>query len=74
MLQHFTNKWAIVTGIGLKNMGQAIAIALAKHNIRIILVGYDTGEVKEIGKEIRTISTHTPFYLTTDFCEMNVDG
>ena len=48
------NKNALITGAG-KGIGKAIAIALAKEGVNIILVARTQSEIDEVAKEINVL-------------------
>jgi 3-oxoacyl-[acyl-carrier protein] reductase len=63
------NKTALITGAG-KGIGKAVAIALAKEGVNIILLARTQSDVDEVAKEVNTFGVKS-LALTADVADIN---
>lgn len=63
------NKNALVTGAG-KGIGKAVAIALAKEGVNVILVARTQSDLDQVAKEVKTFGVKT-LALTADVADIN---
>jgi 3-oxoacyl-[acyl-carrier protein] reductase len=63
------NKNALITGAG-KGIGKAVAIALAKEGVNIILVARTQSDIDEVAREIKAFGVKT-LALTADVSDIN---
>lgn len=63
------NKNALITGAG-KGIGKAVAIALAKEGVNIILIARTQADIDEVAQEINTYDVKT-LALTADVADIN---
>ena len=63
------NKNALVTGAG-KGIGKAIAIALAKEGVNVILLARTQSDIDEVAKEINTFGVKS-LAITADVADIN---
>lgn len=59
---------AIVTGAG-RGLGRAIALALAKRDVRVVLLGRPSAGLSETASLARSVSPHVPLEVTADFAD-----
>ena len=63
------NKNALITGDG-KGIGKAVAIALAKEGVNIVLIARTQADIDEVAQEINTYDVKT-LALTADVADIN---
>lgn len=63
------NKNALITGAG-KGIGKAVAIALAKEGVNIVLIARTQADIDEVAQEINTYDVKT-LALTADVADIN---
>lgn len=63
------NKNALITGAG-KGIGKAVAIALAKEGVNIVLIARTQADIDEVAQEINTYGIKT-LALTADVADIN---
>lgn len=63
------NKTALITGAG-KGIGKAVAIALAKEGVNVILLARTQSDVDEVAKEVNTFGVKS-LALTADVADIN---
>lgn len=63
------NKNALITGAG-KGIGKAVAIALAKEGVNVILVARTQSDIDEVAREIKAFGVKT-LALTADVSDIN---
>ena len=63
------NKNALITGDG-KGIGKAVAIALAKEGVNIVLIAITQADIDEVAQEINTYDVKT-LALTADVADIN---
>lgn len=63
------NKNALITGAG-KGIGKAVAIALAKEGVNIVLIARTQADIDEVAEEISTYGVKT-LALTADVADIN---
>lgn len=63
------NKNALITGAG-KGIGKAVAIALAKEGVNIVLIARTQADIDEVAQEINTYGVKT-LALTADVADIN---
>ena len=63
------NKNALITGAG-KGIGKAVAIALAKEGVNIVLIARTQADIHEVAQEINTYDVKT-LALTADVADIN---
>lgn len=63
------NKNALITGAG-KGIGKAVAIALAKEGVNVILLARTQVDVDEVAKEVNTLGVKS-LALTADVADIN---
>lgn len=63
------NKNALITGAG-KGIGKAVAIALAKEGVNIVLIARTQADIDEVAQEISTYGVKT-LALTADVADIN---
>jgi 3-oxoacyl-[acyl-carrier protein] reductase len=60
---------ALVTGAG-RGLGRAIALGLAKRDVRVALLGRPSAGLSETANLVRSVSSHVPLELTADFTDV----
>jgi len=68
-MTNLKNKNALITGAG-KGIGKAVAIALAKEGVNIILVARTQSDIDEVAREIKAFGVKT-LALTADVSDIN---
>ena len=68
-LRYDKNKNALITGAG-KGIGKAVAIALAKEGVNIVLIARTQADIDEVAQEINTYDVKT-LALTADVADIN---
>ncbi|WP_348796983.1 3-ketoacyl-ACP reductase [Flavobacterium adhaerens] len=63
------NKNALITGAG-KGIGKAIALALAKEGVNVILLARTQSDIDTVAKEIKELGVKS-FAITTDVADIN---
>lgn len=63
------NKNALITGAG-KGIGKAVAIALAKEGVNVILLARTQADLDEVAKEVNTLGVKS-LALTADVADIN---
>ena len=49
---HFDGRWVVVSGAS-SGLGRAIAVELASHGARLVLIGRDSGRLAETERSLR---------------------
>ena len=68
-MTNLKNKNALITGAG-KGIGKAVAIALAKEGVNLILLARTQSDIDEVAREIKAFGVKT-LALTADVSDIN---
>ncbi|WP_281237684.1 3-ketoacyl-ACP reductase [Flavobacterium praedii] len=68
-MKNLKNKTALITGAG-KGIGKAVAIALAKEGVNVILLARTQSDIDEVAKEVKALGVKS-LALTADVADIN---